>query len=294
MPPAEPPGRRVGFAPGVAIDWPRMQVEVGARVVLREGLLELFACSPHTREHESIVAVEARPLHVFQALGLIGLEPGRPVTYDRDADRWLPGTGDRVVIDVRYTIDGREQTASVWEWMKDARSDAPLLPREWVLCGSRTFPGQAFGADVEGTVICVVDFDTALLALPECYSADNSLLWVAARTARIPPDGTPCTLLLRAADQNAVSVACDAEGRFRLEDKWLSRAELAEVLQPRLASEPGLNVRLTLLGGADLEAGRRAVAAIREMGFTHVHLTDVPPGQTPTPSTSPSLVEPPG
>ena len=45
---AEPPtsapagGRRVEFAPGVTIDWERMQVELAARVVLREGLLELF------------------------------------------------------------------------------------------------------------------------------------------------------------------------------------------------------------------------------------------------------------
>ncbi|UCE61208.1 MAG: hypothetical protein JSU63_05560, partial [Phycisphaerales bacterium] len=60
------------FAPGVKIDWQRRVVEVDASVVLREGPLELLACSPQTREHESILAVRARPLHIYQAMGLIG------------------------------------------------------------------------------------------------------------------------------------------------------------------------------------------------------------------------------
>ena len=98
-PPSSQPGaasgRVVDFAPGVRINWQRPQVELAARIALREGPLELFACSPHTREHESVLAVEARPWHIYQALGLIGLRPGQPVTYDEQNDRWLPADGDR-------------------------------------------------------------------------------------------------------------------------------------------------------------------------------------------------------
>src|ERR1043166_8218583 len=43
------------FQPGVRIDWEQKAVEIDARVVLREGPLELFACSPQTKEHESIL-----------------------------------------------------------------------------------------------------------------------------------------------------------------------------------------------------------------------------------------------
>jgi hypothetical protein len=278
----------------VTIDWQQVQVEVAGRVVLREGLLELFACSPHTREHESVVAIEARPLHVFQALGLIGLEPGRPVTYDPESSGWLPAAGQPVVIDVRYASDGREQTVSAWDWMKDARNEAPLTPREWVFCGSRVFPGDVFGADVEGTVACVVDFDTALMALPELHSADNSLLWVAARTGQIPADGTACTLLIRAGDREAICVACDDRGRFRLEGRWLDSPGLAGVLRSRLAAEPDLNVRVGLLPGADPAVGRRAVAAIRELGVRHVRLTGATPELTSQPTLPPASSAPPG
>ena len=75
------------YAPGVRIDWTRGVIELDARVVLREGLLELFACSPRTREHESIFVVPAQPRRIYEALGLIGMEPGSPVRYDPERDK---------------------------------------------------------------------------------------------------------------------------------------------------------------------------------------------------------------
>ena len=192
-------GRRVGYAPGVVIDWPNTRIELTGKVVLREGLLELLACSPRTREHESIMAIDARPLHVFQALGLVGLEPGHPVRYDEEHDRWLAPSGDPIEIQVRWTVEGKTRTVDVWDWLKDAETGAPLEARGWIFCGSRSFPGGTFGADADGTVICVVDFDTALIGLAEMHSADNAELWVAANSEKIPPPGTPCTMLIRRA-----------------------------------------------------------------------------------------------
>ena len=291
-PPTSAPagGRRVEFAPGVTIDWERMQVELAARVVLREGLLELFGCSPHTREHESIVAVRARPLHIFQALGLIGLQPGRPVTYDQARQCWLPAAGDRLVINVQFTDHGRERTVNVWDWMANAQSGAPLPPRGWVFCGSRTFAKGVFGADVDGTVICVVDFEAALIGLSESHSADNAVLWVAARTENIPPRGTPCTLLIRAAKGDLLDVQCDDSGRFRLGGRWLDRAGLEAVLRARLAHDPGLAVRVAPLPGVPGKVGIEAVQAVRALGATDVHLAEArsqPTSQPFQPATPP-------
>ena len=64
-----PPVDRSGikeFVHGGRIDWTNRRGEVDSRVVLRKGPLELLACSPQTREHESILVVNARPLHIFQ------------------------------------------------------------------------------------------------------------------------------------------------------------------------------------------------------------------------------------
>ena len=212
-PAAEPTSRPVSaYLPGnragrrirsgcVRIDWQRPQVELDGEVVLREGPLELLACSPGTREHESIVAVAARPLHIRQALGLIGLEAGRPCTYDAAGDRWLPAAGDRLVIEVRYQTPGGTRTVNVWEWMIDTKHGERPALREWVFCGSRMLRENVFAADADGAVVCVVDFDTALIGLAETHSADNALLWVAANPEEVPPAGSPCTLLIRAAGE---------------------------------------------------------------------------------------------
>ena len=72
-----PEPKRVQFQPGVVIDWAHRQVEIDSTVVLREGLLELVACTPKSREHEALVRVNAQAVHIYMALGLIGVQPGK-------------------------------------------------------------------------------------------------------------------------------------------------------------------------------------------------------------------------
>src|SRR5262249_41080401 len=82
-PPAtQPTGKVVRFAEGVSIDWGRKQVEIDSQVVLRDGVLELLACSRGTKEHESILQIRARPQNVYQALGMLGLPDGQPPRFD--------------------------------------------------------------------------------------------------------------------------------------------------------------------------------------------------------------------
>ena len=64
--------------PGIEINVQARCVDVEATVCLREGTLELVACTKDSKEHESIVAIAARPMHVHAALLLLGAEPGNP------------------------------------------------------------------------------------------------------------------------------------------------------------------------------------------------------------------------
>ena len=274
----------VDFAPGVRIDWPQLQVELAARVVLREGPLELFACSPHTREHESILAVPARPWHIYQALGLIGLEPGQPGTYDEQNDRWVPAHGDRLTIHVRHATPEGPSQVDISEWMLNARTNQPIPPQEWVFCGSRRFGEGTFGADVDGTVICVVDFGTTLIGLPEAHSADNALLWAVANTARVPPRGTACTLVIRAAGPQPVVVEYVGPGRFRVGDRPLDLDELTKLIAERLAGDPNTRVAVQVPPEAPADAGQSAVKAVRALGVGTVRLER----QDPTPESHPT------
>ncbi len=218
------------FAPGVRIDWKHQIVEVDARVVLRQGPLELLACSPQTREHESIFVVAAQPIHVFQAMGLVGLEAGRPVRYDEQADRLLPAQGEPLDIRIRWDEKLGSKTVPARKLLLTLPAGHPPESLHWVFAGSRRMGKEAFGADLDGTVICVVDFDTALISLRSLHSADNDVLWLAANPETIPPVGTLCTLLIRGAGKDRISyeVGVRADGTLRLKGTSVSVHDLLE------------------------------------------------------------------
>ncbi len=216
------------FAPGVVIDWTKKRIEIETVVVLREGPLELAVCSPRTREHESVLAVKSRPLHVFQAMGLIGLEPGSPARYDQASKRWEPPRGDALRLSVRCGGDEKQEVLPVEAWMLDVESMKPVETLNWVFAGSRTYESGRFGADVDGTVVCVVDFDTALITVGELHSADDDQLWLAANTDAIPPIGTACTLFIDRRPPEAVKIDVSESGVLRREGKPVAPRELAE------------------------------------------------------------------
>ncbi len=229
--PAERDNRVKEFAPGVHINWQRRVVEVDAKVVLREGPLELLACSPRTREHESILAVQARPLHIFQAMGLIGLEPGSPARYDEKRDRWLDPVGELLKLRLRYREGNNLRDVPAERWLVDVKRNRPPEKVKWVFSGSRTFESGRFGADLDGTVVCVVDFDTALVSVGALHSADNELLWLVANTDAIPPIGTPLTLLISGARGKNVEVHITAEGSLRIGPAPVEPADVARAVK---------------------------------------------------------------
>ncbi len=159
-------------------------------------MLELFACTIQTREHESVVVVKPRPKRIFEALGLIGLTPGHPIRYDEKTRNWKPPTGELVSITVKWTDNGRSRRTHIGQWMRPVGTNKPLKPQSWVFAGSFTTEGGTFTADADGTVISVVDFPSALIAFPGQKSADNDMLWLEAHSDAVPPLGTDVTLIV--------------------------------------------------------------------------------------------------
>ncbi|MCG3130471.1 MAG: hypothetical protein FLDDKLPJ_01233 [Phycisphaerae bacterium] len=221
--------RRVAaFADGVTIDWRFPLVELEARVVLRAGPLELLACSPRTREHESILQIPARPLHIFQACGLIGLQPGAPVNYDAANDRWIAPTGQPLTLRVLGSFEFGEVTVPVEAWMtslKEPGREIRTIP--WVFAGSRVVEGGAFGADEDGTIVCVVDFSTALITIGELHSADDELLWLGADPRYVPKEGARCKLLVSPRIDDPLLLHVLADGGLRIADKAVTAPDAA-------------------------------------------------------------------
>lgn len=251
----QPTGRIVEFKPGIRINYPKRQVEVDAKVCMRRGLLELFACSYRTREYESIVVIGSRPLHVYQALGLLGLVPGRPMRILPDGEV-VPAEGESLEIDVAYEVKGERRVEPVERWMRRSRPegapdgapdgafdgpDAPLERQTWVFAGSIPIENGAIAADEEGTVVAVVDFPSAIVALPRHHTASNAELWLEPNTPAIPPIDTTCTLIFR---QGPWRLRLDEAGRLYLAGKPISQSELARQLRQAKAETPDLRVLL--------------------------------------------------
>lgn len=204
----------VDFQPGIRIDYRMPQVEVDAEVILRTGELELFAYSraPTPKEHETILKMQVKAEHIHLALGLIGLVPGNPVLYDWESGVTTPARGDPVNVFVRFERDGKQIEQSACDWMFDLERRAPMAKTHWLFTGSRRDEKGRFAADVEGTVVTVVNFDTSVLSLPESHSDSDTMLWLAARTEVIPETGTKVTLVLRpAAKPGATAPASSKE-----------------------------------------------------------------------------------
>lgn len=228
------------YRPGVGINWTRRQVELTGKVALREGELELFACATDVyggdKTHESIMWVEARPLHVYQALGLIGLEPGKPAQYDAKANRMLPATGQPLELLVEWLDDGRRRQVDVSAWMQHIKAPAkPLGPLPWVFAGSAPRSEGGILADEDGTVATVVDFDGSIVCLSANHPRDYDRLWVAARPEAVPHLDMPCTLIIRAA---GLRIELDRFGRVSVAGRRVGPDELVEAVKRYLKATP--------------------------------------------------------
>lgn len=176
----------------------KRRVLVNAEVCLREGQLEQLLCRRHTKEHEAILTadVDARTIHA----GLIaaGAKEGSPVRF---VPEYRAASGSTIKVSVQYKDKDKVVTAPAQSWIKKARDDKPL-ESDWVFAGSRfvTNPldpdGKKHYLANDGDVICVSNFETALLDLPIKSPKDNADLAFVVNTERIPPMGTQVVVIL--------------------------------------------------------------------------------------------------
>jgi hypothetical protein len=208
-PPAAPrtPPRRVPFAAGVTADVAAHRVEVRAWTCLDAGWLEQVACSPRTREHESLLVVPARPSDIHAALLLAGFQSGRPGrwTYENETYRCEPPVGDPVAIEVRF-IDaaGRERVEPIRNWIRDATGTRDFPESPWIFGGSLLRPnppdwppGEHYVADFTGSVIGLVTFGDELIGFGQVWADQDAVQppeWEVNAEA-VPPPGTEVTLV---------------------------------------------------------------------------------------------------
>lgn len=176
----------------------KRRVLVDAEVCLREGMLEQMLCRKQTKEHEAILSADVDARQIHAALIAAGAEAGSPVRF---VPKFRPPSGTTIKVSVQYKDKDKLVTVPAQSWIKNAKSNKPLQS-DWVFAGSRlvTNPldpdGKKHYLANDGDVICVSNFETALLDLPLNSPKDDADRVFVANTERIPPLETKVVVIL--------------------------------------------------------------------------------------------------
>ena len=250
--------RRQPFQPGVQIDWQARAVAVSGRVVLREGSLEFFACLPG-KEHESIVRLDASAAHIYQALGLIGLEPGAPPRWDADGGGYEPAQGALVDITVEWHAGNEQRTALPSEWLREIDTLRQPLARPWLFAGSIVRGDHQLEADITGAGVALVDHPDALLSQSQRHSNSDAQLWVQADTQHIPALETSVTLVFVSATPPQYELTIDWRGCWRADGRFVSTPTVADLigLMRRARPDESVIIRTQTVFDTDLRRAQR-------------------------------------
>jgi len=205
--------------PGLVVDFQKRCVDIESSVCLDSGFLELIACTTGSKEHESIVAIKARPMHIHAGLLMLGAKPGNPAMQkpmNKEKTRWahLQPAGDKVGVSLVFKgKKGKLIERLISDFVAPADEDPddsgdadkaepkPKFPHTFLFAGS-LLVGNGSGprrymSDSSGNVISISTFGDELLCLPGIHGQQNGALMWRVNASGLPKVGSKVTLRLR-------------------------------------------------------------------------------------------------
>ena len=181
------------------------QIPVEGKDALGPDWIELVACTVGTREYESLLVVSAQPSHIHQALLMIGLIPGSPLTVRPVEGRYQvdPPSGPPVHVSVIIPSENQSKEVPISRWLINRQTRKPPSDSIWLFAGStfRKIDDRAiYLADLNGSVISLVNFgDDLLTRHTKLTNQTDDGQWTANK-AQIPRVGTTVVIRLQAVD----------------------------------------------------------------------------------------------
>ena len=202
--------------PGLEINPADHSVDIQAVVCLDQGALELIACTKGTKEHESIIVVEALPIHIHTALLLLGAKNGNPAMrrpIDEEQTRWMdvPPQGDPIDVFLAWKdekgvaiehpigdfLERRENSAAAPAELEKKEKFPSTFLFAGSLLGDPEQKPRAYLAQSSGNVISISTFGDEVLCLPDVYSQENSALAWKIDSTHLPKIQSKVILRLR-------------------------------------------------------------------------------------------------
>lgn len=188
---------------GVQVDAAAREVRVPCRVAPRKlpnlpeiYPIEVIATLPSPKgqkSHETVVVFDAAPVEVHKALESLGLKAGKPVRGEGAAS----GAPLEVLLDLPAFGGRPAGRVRVETVLAEKRTGRPLAPMLWHFTGS-ALKDKAYGADVSGTLISLYPVTDEVVVQSALTMREEGLIKMDTAKGRLPPEGTPVTLVLRA------------------------------------------------------------------------------------------------
>ncbi len=152
-----------------------------------QGPIELLACGPEGKRHESIFVLQCSPTDLQAAMLLAGAKAGPPMAGPGQG----PPKGSPVEIWVEWILNGVKRVARAEDCIERVATGAPLGRTSWLFTGSVIENGY-FKALAEESLIVTYWDPWAIINMASPLGSDDDALRV--RTSAVPPIETEIKL----------------------------------------------------------------------------------------------------
>jgi hypothetical protein len=193
----------------VRFDKSRKTVQFPAQLNMNAGLIEYFLVSTKGKTYESLLRTETDPYQIQLAMLLVGANgapqtpallaaPSTPFHVNRSAGAAnVPPplvAGDRISIELAWTVDGREKRARAEDWVLNLLTKTNAAAGTWIYNGSRVVD-SIFIAQRDGSIVAMIDDVDSMVNNPR-PGHDNDQIWQI-QTNALPPLETPVEVTFR-------------------------------------------------------------------------------------------------
>lgn len=164
--------------------------------------IEVIAAFPFPRgakAHETVVTTDVKPSQVHQALEELGLKPGKPV-FGEDKN---PPQGPEVNIFLEFKgTDNVVKKIPIEKALVDPKTNKNLPRLKWRFTGSIQSkpdpdkPDTVYGADLTGTLITIFPVTNQTVFQTNLTMKEEKFVKLETDKKVLPPEGTPCKLIL--------------------------------------------------------------------------------------------------
>ncbi len=166
-------------------------VSLQGKINLQKGMIEVVACAPGGKMHESVLVIDVVPYHLQVALLLLGLKYVGGLEYQGDPKQ---PQGDSVDITVTWSMNGKDTTVHVEDLVWNIEQSKPMERISWVFVGSKTEDGK-FMADQEKSIITTYHDPFTIFDNPLQGGSNDDLYKV--NENLVPAKGTPVIVTIK-------------------------------------------------------------------------------------------------